>query len=135
MIPNPFTALKISGTHHPLSFVWYLDSSASNHVTFSSANLSNLQNYNSNLQVHISDGEKLPITAIGDISHPLHLQHVLLSQSLSANLLYVGWVADNDCNVSFCRSDYVVQDQVSENHRKGALVWMSFSTSYAFPLT
>ena len=58
MIMNAFSALGVSGTHHHLSSPWYLDSSASNHMTFSSGLLSNTRKYTGNLQVHTTTGEK-----------------------------------------------------------------------------
>lgn len=78
MILNFFSALGISGKHRPLSSVWYLASGASNHMTLSSAHPSNIQKYTGNLQVHTADGEKLAITIVGDVSHPLRLKNVFL---------------------------------------------------------
>ena len=35
-----------------------------------------------------------------------------MAPDLSTNLIYVGQLVDNNCNVHFSRSGYVVQDQV-----------------------
>ena len=110
---NAFSALGISSNHEPLSSVWFIDSGASNQMTYSFAHLSNVQKYNGSLQVHTADGQKLSITALGDVVHPLPLKNVFLSPSLTTNLLSVGQWIDDNCNVSFSRSGCVVQDQVS----------------------
>lgn len=82
-------------------------------MTYSSTNLSNTQPYDRKLQVHTGDGGKLSITAIGDIPHSLPLQKVFLSLGLSTNLLFVGQLVNNHCNISFSSSGSVVQDQES----------------------
>ena len=83
-----------------------------NHTYCGRGSLSNTRKYNGNLQVHTADGEKLPITAIGDISDPFPMKNVFLSP-LSANLVSVDQLVDDDCHVSFSKSGCVVQDQVS----------------------
>ncbi|KAF8412514.1 hypothetical protein HHK36_000482 [Tetracentron sinense] len=60
-----------------------------------------------------ANGESLPITAVGDISPSPPLQNVFYSPSLSANLISIGRLVDNDCDVSFSRSGCIVKDQVS----------------------
>lgn len=61
MIINAFSALEISGNHQTASTAWYFDSGASNHMTSSPAHLSNVQKYTGDLQIHIADGENLPL--------------------------------------------------------------------------
>lgn len=78
MIINAFSALGISGKCPSL---WYLDSGASNHMTFSPELFSHSHKYSFNLEVHTADGEKLPITVVGDISLPLPLTNVFLPPS------------------------------------------------------
>ena len=92
MIINAFSALGISGNHKSFSSIWFIDSGASNHMTSSTTHLSNLQPYKGTLQVHTADGQKLPITATGDITHPLPLTNVFLSPHLATNL--VCWTTD-----------------------------------------
>ena len=82
-------------------------------MTSSSTHLSNMQPYNGNLQVHTVDGQKLPMTALGDVIHSLPLKNVFLSPHLITNLLFVGQLIDDNCNVSFSRSGCVMQDQAS----------------------
>ena len=59
-------------------------------MTHSSDNLSHLKPYDGNLRINTTDGGNIPITTIGEISHPLPLSHVFLSPQLSTNLLSVG---------------------------------------------
>ncbi|KAF8369556.1 hypothetical protein HHK36_032419 [Tetracentron sinense] len=113
MILSAFSALGLTGKNKSFSKLWFLDSGASNHMTFSSENLLNVQKYDGNLQVQTANGESLPITAVGDISPSPPLQNVFYSPSLSANLISVGQLVDNDCDVSFSRSGCIVKDQVS----------------------
>ena len=53
-----------------------MDLGASNHMTYSTDNLQNVQKYNGNMNIHIANGDKLPITAIGHIDHSLPLKNV-----------------------------------------------------------
>lgn len=78
MILNAFSALGISGTHQHLSSICYIDSGAFNQMTFSSAHFSKIRPYTRNMQGHTNGGEKLPITIVGDVSHPLPLKNVFL---------------------------------------------------------
>ena len=80
-------------------------------MTSTSSLMYNIQLYDGKLQVQTANGGHLPITAIGDIPHKLPLNHVFLSPGLSTNLLSVGQLVDNHCNVSFSSSGCVVQDQ------------------------
>lgn len=50
--------------------------------------------------------ESLPISAIGDIPHPLPLQHVYLTPHLSTNLLSVWQLVDNNCTISLTYSSW-----------------------------
>ena len=53
-------------------------------------------------------GEHLPIVVVGDASNSMPLKHVFLSPSLTTNLISVGQLVDDDCNVHFSRSGCVV---------------------------
>ncbi|RWR83570.1 retrovirus-related Pol polyprotein from transposon TNT 1-94 isoform X1 [Cinnamomum micranthum f. kanehirae] len=101
MIVNACSALGLSGNTTKLDTTWYLDSGASNHMRNSSKHLSKLQPYDGNLRISTADGGSIPITAIGEISHPLPLNHVFLSPQLSTNLLFVGQLVDHNCYLSF----------------------------------
>lgn len=70
MILHTFSTLGISGKNASSSSLWYVDS---NHMTFSSTNLSNIQQYLGKLQVHTTDGNKLSIALIGYVPHSLPL--------------------------------------------------------------
>ena len=52
-----------------------------------------------------------PISVVGDLSSSL--TNVFMSPDPSTNLISVGQLVDNNCNVHFSRSGCVVQDQVS----------------------
>lgn len=111
MIISAFSAFGLSSNHQVSSTPWYFDSGASNHMTNTIVPLSNVRNYDGNLKINTADGSSLPISAVGDLSSSL--TDVFVSPALSANLLSVGQLVDNNCNVNFSRSGCVVQDQVS----------------------
>ena len=69
-----------------------MDSRASNQMTHSSDNLSQLKPYDGNLQIIIADGGNIPITAIGEISHPLPLRHVFYLSYLPIFYLLDNWL-------------------------------------------
>ena len=72
--------------------------------------LSNIRNYDGNLKINTADGSSLPISAVGDLSSSL--TNVFVSPNLSTNLISVGQLVDNNCNVHFSHSGCVVHDQV-----------------------
>lgn len=51
--------------------IWYMDSRASNHMTYSIDDLKNIQKYNGTMNIQLANGNKLPIIATGYIGHPL----------------------------------------------------------------
>ena len=111
MIHYAFTAFGLSGNHKVSSKPWYFDSGASNHMTNNVVPLSNIRNYDGNLKFNTVDGSSLPISVVGDLSSSL--TNVFVSPNLSTNLISIGQLVDNNCNVHFSRSSCVVQDQVS----------------------
>ena len=111
MIIFAFTAFGLSGNHKVSSKPWYFDSRASTRKTNIVVPLSNIRNYDGNLKVNTADGSSLPISAVGDLSSSL--TNVFVSHDLSTNLIFVGQLVHNNCNVHFFRSGCVVQDQVS----------------------
>ena len=111
MIHSAFTPFGLSGNHKVSSKPWYFDSRDSNHMTNTVVPLSNIRNYDGNLKINTADGSSLPISAVGDLSSSL--TNVFVSPNLSTNLIFVGQLVDNNCNVHFSRSGCVVQDQVS----------------------
>lgn len=76
-------------------------------MTNNVADLTNITNYSSNLQIHVVDGNKLLITTIGDISS--YLTNIFVSPSLTNNLILVGQLVENDCRVEFSKSVCLVQ--------------------------
>ena len=110
MILSAFTAFGLSGNHKASSKPWYFDSGASNHMTNTVVPLSKIRNYDGNLKINTADGNSLPISAIGDLSSSV--TDVFVSPDLSKNLISVGQLVDNNCNVHFSCSGCVVQDQV-----------------------
>ncbi|KAG8385238.1 hypothetical protein BUALT_Bualt03G0021300 [Buddleja alternifolia] len=127
MIVSALSALGISGNKKSTSKPWYFDSGASNHMTNSVLPLSNVQKYKENLQIHTVDGTSLPITAVGDFSASLNT--VFVSPNLSTNLISVGQLVENNCNVQFSNSGCVVQDQVS-----GKMIAQGPKVGRLFPL-
>ena len=125
MIVSTFSTLGLSGKAYLPSSPWYFDSGASNRMTNNVAALTNVTNYSCNLQIHIADGNNLPITAIGDISSSL--TNVYVSPDCTNNLISVGQLVDNDCKVEFSKSGCLVQDQHSGKMiRKGPEVGRPF---------
>ena len=111
MIIYVFSAFGLSGNHTVFSKPWYFDFGASNHMRNFVLSLSNVRNYDGNLKIITADGSSLSISVVGDLSSSL--TDVFVSHDLSTNLLSVGQLVDNNCNVNFSRSGCVVQDQVS----------------------
>jgi hypothetical protein len=105
------SAFGLSGNHKFSSKPWYLDSGASNHMTNTVVPLFNVRNYEGSLKINTADGNSLPISVVGDLSSSL--TDVFVSPDLSTNLIFVGQLVDNDCDVHFSHSGCVVQDQVS----------------------
>jgi len=123
-------ALRFSSNHKFPSKTWYLDSGASNHMTNIVVPLSNVKNYDENLKINV----------VGDLSPSL--TDVFMSPNLSTNLISIGQLVDNNCDVHFSQSSCVVQDQGSGKMiAKGSKVGQLFSlyvspSSYipSFPL-
>ena len=111
MILSAFTAFGLSSNHKVSSKPRYFDSGTSNHMTNTVVPLSNIRNYDGNLKINTDDGSSLPISVVGDLSSSL--TDVFVSLDLSTNLISVGQLVDNNCNVHFSHSGCVVQDQVS----------------------
>lgn len=123
MIQSTFSILCLSGKPFKPS-IQYLDSRASNHMTFSSENLACVKKYNGALQTHNANGESLSIDAIGYNSHPLQSHNVfffLFSPPLLAtNLLSVDQLLENNCTISFSSFGSLLQDQTTgKTIRKG----------------
>lgn len=136
MIVSAFFALGFSGKS---SSSCYFDLGASNHMTNNAQFLTNIKKYFGNLKIHIADGNQLPITAIGDISSSL--TNVFISPGLTSNLISVGQLVENDCQVQFSQSGCLVQDQqpgkiIAKGPKVGRLFPIQFSLppSLSLPL-
>ena len=80
-------------------------------MTGSSEYLHNLHSYDGNQKIQIVDGNTLSITNVGDINSDF--RDVLVSPGLASNLLSIGQLVDDNCNVNFSRDGCLVQEQVS----------------------
>ncbi|KAJ9678122.1 hypothetical protein PVL29_022883 [Vitis rotundifolia] len=127
MIIFAFSIFGLSSNHTVSSRPWYFDSEAFNHMTNTVLSLSKVRNYDRNLKINTADGSSLPISAVGDLSSSL--TDVFVSLDLSTNLISVGQLVDNNCNINFSRSSYVVQDQVS-----GKMITKGPKVGRLFPL-
>ena len=106
MILFVFTAFGLSSNHKVSSKPWYFDSGSSNHMTNTVVPLSNIRNYDGNIKINTADGSFLPISTVGDFSSSL--TDVFVSLDLSTNLISIGQLVDNNCNVHFSHSGCVV---------------------------
>ena len=127
MVLSALSALGIQGKSNDISSPWFVDSGASNHMTGTSEHLNNVGTYNDTQNIHIADGNTLSITAVGDITPSF--RDVFVSPGLVSNLISVGQLVDNNCNINFSRAGCVVQDQVS-----GKVIAMGPKVGRLFPL-
>jgi len=111
MVLSALSTLGIQGKSSNVSRPWFLDSGASNHMTASSEYLHNLHSYHGNQKIQIADGNALSITNVGDLNSDF--RDVFVAPGLTSNLLSVGQLVDNNCNVNFSRDGCLVQEQVS----------------------
>lgn len=68
--------------------------------------LTNMQTYIGNLKIHIADGTLLSITVVCDIFSSL--ANIFVSPNLSTNLVFMGHLVYNGCQVKFSQFSYVV---------------------------
>ena len=108
MVLSALSALGIQGKSNDISSPWFVDSGASNHMIGTSEHLKNVRTYNGTQNIQIADGNTLSITAVGDITPSF--RHVFVSLGLVSNLISVGQLVDNNCNINFSRAGCVVQD-------------------------
>ncbi|KAI4331744.1 hypothetical protein L6164_016702 [Bauhinia variegata] len=134
MIITAFSTFALQGQGKTISSPWFVDSRASNHMTGSLDLLHNLRQYTGTQNIQIANGSNLPITAIGDINSSFH--HVFVSPGLSTNLISVGQLMDNNCDVSFSRGGCIVQDQVSGKViARGPKIGRLFPLQFTVPRT
>jgi gag-polypeptide of LTR copia-type len=103
-----------------LSSTWFLDSSASTHVTPDINNLSSSQPYLGVDKVHMGNGSGLSISHTGTASIPysygnLHLRNVLCVPHLTKNLLSIAQLLkDNSVSVEFTFNSCFVKDLTTQ---------------------
>jgi hypothetical protein len=54
-----------------------------------------------NKQIQIAKGSTIPITVVGSLGKSFRNIFVFVSPDLNANLIYLGQLADNNCEVHF----------------------------------
>ncbi|TXG56684.1 hypothetical protein EZV62_017997 [Acer yangbiense] len=111
MIVSALSALGLQGKQYLLSSPWLIDSAASNHMTGSPAALQDVRKYDGEQYIQITDGNTLPITAVGNLGSSF--TNVFVSPALSANLISVGQLVEENFSLHFDRSGCRVQDQAS----------------------
>ena len=111
MIVSALSALGLQGKQFLLPSPWLIDSPASNHMTGSPTALQDVRKYDGEQHIQIADGSTLPITAVGNLGSSF--TNVFVSPTLSANLISVGQLVEENCSLHFDRSGYRVQDQAS----------------------
>lgn len=100
-LASAFSAMGFSG-NSKASSIWYMDSGATHHMNHSPSHLENLTTLSGKHHIKTADGGDLPIYGIVSMSSgPIPLQNVLFSPNLTANLISVSKLVDNNCNVSF----------------------------------
>jgi GAG-pre-integrase domain/Integrase core domain len=130
MIQSALSAMGLSGM---LSSKWYFDSGASNHMTGTSKSFVSLSPYQGSCQITTADGTNLPISGTGTVLvNNTKLEDVLLVPKLSTNLISIGQIVENNCNVLFTPFGCVIQDQktgkiIGKGHKSDTQDPSSFS--------
>jgi hypothetical protein len=83
-----------------------VDSTASNHMTPNPTALCHVWPYDGQSVIQTANGSSLPIAAVGDASSAL--TDVFLAPQLSTNLISVGQLVENNCDVKFSGDGCVV---------------------------
>jgi hypothetical protein len=84
--------------------------------------------------IQTTNGSSLPIAAVGDASSTL--TDVFLAPQLTTNLISVGQLVENNCDVKFSGDGRVVQDQVTgEQIAKGPKVGRLFPLFLPVPVS
>ncbi|OIT38994.1 hypothetical protein A4A49_56276, partial [Nicotiana attenuata] len=94
----------------------YVDSGATNHMVQSTGNLTNSSPFKGTNLIMVGNGDRLPITHIGDkyIGKYLNLQDVFVVPKLKKNLISVSkFVKDNACSIEFTDDDFVIKDKIT----------------------
>ncbi|CAN1240951.1 Retrovirus-related Pol polyprotein from transposon TNT 1-94 [Linum perenne] len=108
-IQAAFSTVSLTGKSH----TWHIDSAAFNHM---SSNLSLFKQYThvSNVAVEVANGDRLKVAGMGNIqTRGLVLSNSLHVPSLVLNLVSVGQLVDDGCDVIFSSSGCTVQDRMT----------------------
>lgn len=111
MIISALSALGLQGKKHLITSPWLIDSATSNHMTGSLAALQDVRKYDGEQHIQIADSSTLLITAIGNLGSSF--TNVFLSNDLSANLISVEQLVEENCSLHFDHSSCPAQDQAS----------------------
>ncbi|GAV64428.1 hypothetical protein CFOL_v3_07946 [Cephalotus follicularis] len=130
-IVTAFSSIGLLGKPQLLSTKWYLDSGASHHMTKNAKNLVSFYVTPSVHSVSTTNGQNIPVHAMGSLpcftSQPsLRLSNVLYILQLSTNLLSLGKLVDNNCAVILSSHGCVIQDQetgqvIGKGNKEGSL--------------
>ncbi|CAN1291611.1 Retrovirus-related Pol polyprotein from transposon RE1 [Linum perenne] len=105
-IQAAFSTVGLTGKSH----LWHLDSASFNHMT---GNPTLFQTYNlvRDMFVEVANGHKLKVAGIGHAHTPnVDLPNTLYVPSLVPNLISIGQLVDNGCQVTFSPSGCIIQD-------------------------
>jgi hypothetical protein len=111
MIVFALSAFGLQGKKHLLPSPWLIDSAASNHMIGSLAALHDVHKYDGEQHIQIVGGSTLPISAVGNLGSSF--TNVFVSPALSANLISIGKLVEENCSLHFDHSGCRVQDQAS----------------------
>nr|KYP63355.1 Retrovirus-related Pol polyprotein from transposon TNT 1-94 [Cajanus cajan] len=93
---------------------WYMDTGATSHMTPSSSQLTDSQNYNGTDHVFVGNETSLNITHVGSrsLSHTVPLSDVLVVPNLTKNLVSVNKLTrDNHAKAIFVDDSFVIQNR------------------------
>jgi hypothetical protein len=132
--PTKLAAMTFS-SNASSSNCWVSDTGATDHFTPDLANLQQARDYNGNDAVTVGNGQKLPITHIGNSQlraskHILHLRQALRVPNMKTNLLSVfKCCKDNNCCFHFDASKFSIQDIPS-----GKVLYKGFNEAGLYPI-
>ncbi|KAK0586103.1 hypothetical protein LWI29_001019 [Acer saccharum] len=110
VIVYALSTLGLQGKKHLLPSPWLIDFAASNHMTCSLVALHDVCKYDGEQYIQIIDGSTLPIIAVGNSGSSF--TNVFMSPMLSANLISVRQLVEENCSLHFDRNGFRVHDQV-----------------------
>lgn len=94
---NASTFTTMGSPGKPITFpsIWYVDSSASHHITNSSANLQNIKHVSGNHHIHTADGGVISQFSPLLTSYITYIERKKKSPKLTANLLSISGLVDD----------------------------------------